>query len=199
MGQRQTPRTRLGEWHHRVHRGRRRGIEAAVDVAGLGDRGTVDGRDEPRRRPVRIRTDVPSAGGQVGTRDEAGRRVPHSVSRGRPGCARRRRRRGHLELERHRGAGDGEGRRPRHRQEHRRCRAGLRQLRDHRPRRDGAGAEDPRHGAGAQRADHRSLGSHHAVARRDGARGERNATSGLQHSVADRRGDYQPNSHRTRA
>ena len=25
------------------------------DVAGLGDRGTVDGRDEPRRRPVRIR------------------------------------------------------------------------------------------------------------------------------------------------
>ncbi len=40
--------------------------------------------------------------------------------------------------------GDGEGRRARHRQEHRRRRARLQQLRDHRPRRDGAGEEDPR-------------------------------------------------------
>ena len=38
-----------------------------------------------------------------------------------------------------------QGRRPRHRQEHRRRRAALQRLRGHRPRRDGAGAQDPRH------------------------------------------------------
>ena len=43
--------------------------------------------------------------------------------------------------------GDGQGRRARHRQEHRRRRARLQQLRDHRPRRHGAGDEDPRDGA----------------------------------------------------
>ena len=37
-----------------------------------------------------------------------------------------------------------QGRRPRHRQEHRRRRAPVQQLRGDRPRRDGAGAEDPR-------------------------------------------------------
>jgi 5-methyltetrahydrofolate--homocysteine methyltransferase len=37
-----------------------------------------------------------------------------------------------------------EGRRPRHRQEHRRRRAPVQQLRGHRPRRHGAGHEDPR-------------------------------------------------------
>ncbi len=41
-------------------------------------------------------------------------------------------------------ARDGEGRRARHRQEHRRRRARLQQLRGHRPRRDGAVREDPR-------------------------------------------------------
>ena len=41
--------------------------------------------------------------------------------------------------------GDRQGRRPRHRQEHRRRRARLQQLRGHRPRRHGAGGEDPRH------------------------------------------------------
>ena len=40
--------------------------------------------------------------------------------------------------------GDGQGRRARHRQEHRRRRAPVQQLRSDRPRRDGAGAEDPR-------------------------------------------------------
>ena len=94
----------------------------------------------------------------------------------------RRRWRGHFQLERHRGARHGEGRRPRHRQEHRRRRAGLRQLRDHRSRRDGAGAEDPRHGTRARRADHRPLRSHHSVARRDGARGQRDAAPGLRRS-----------------
>ena len=51
---------------------------------------------------------------------------------------------GHQRHDRHR---DGEGRRPRHRQEHRRRRAPVQQLRGDRPRSDGAGAEDPRHGA----------------------------------------------------
>ena len=37
--------------------------------------------------------------------------------------------------------GDRQGRRPRHRQEHRRRRSGLQQLRDHRPRRDGVRRE----------------------------------------------------------
>ena len=42
-------------------------------------------------------------------------------------------------------AGHGQGRRARHRQEHRRRRARLQQLRGDRPRRDGAGREDPGH------------------------------------------------------
>ncbi len=59
---------------------------------------------------------------------------------------------GHQRHDRH---GHGQGRRPRHRQEHRRRRAPVQQLRGHRPRRDGAGAEDPRHRQGARRR-HRS-------------------------------------------
>ena len=46
-------------------------------------------------------------------------------------------------------AGHRQGRRPRHRQEHRRRRARLQQLRGDRPRRDGAGRQDP---AGGDRA-----------------------------------------------
>ena len=46
--------------------------------------------------------------------------------------------------------GHGQGRRPRHRQEHRRRRAGLQQLRGHRPGRDGPLREDP--GNGRQRS-----------------------------------------------
>ena len=85
--------------------------------------------------------DVPAAGGEVRARDEEGRRLPHPVHRGRED---RRRRRAHQRHGRH---GDGQGRRPRHRQEHRRRRAAVQQLRRHRPRRHGAGAEDPRRGA----------------------------------------------------
>ena len=66
--------------------------------------------------------------------------------------------------------GDGQGRRARHRQEHRRRRAPVQQLRRHRSRRDGAGAEDPRHRARAQRRRDRAVRAHHAVARGDGAR-----------------------------
>ena len=53
--------------------------------------------------------------------------------------------------------GDRQGRRARHRQEHRRRRARLQQLRGHRPRRHGAGAEDPRHGAPRERRHHRPV------------------------------------------
>ena len=49
--------------------------------------------------------------------------------------------------QRHDRDGDGQGRRPRHRQEHRRRRPAVQQLRGHRPRGDGARAEDPRHRA----------------------------------------------------
>ena len=58
-----------------------------------------------------------------------------------------------------------------------------------RPRRDGAGAEDPRHGARAQRRSRRPLGAHHAVARGDGARRARDAAARDDAAAADRRRD----------
>ena len=74
--------------------------------------------------------DVPAAGGQERARDEAGGRLPRAVHGGRSedGAARAGQDR----------ARDGQGRRPRHRQEHRRRRARLQQLRGRRPRRHGA-------------------------------------------------------------
>ena len=109
------------------------------------------------------------AGREVGSGDEAGRRVPHAVHRGR-------RRRGRRLQGRHGAPRDGEGRRPRHRQEHRRRGARLFELRDHRPRRDGAGADDPRHGTRAQCRRDRAVRPDHAVARRDGQGGGRDGT-----------------------
>ena len=75
------------------------------------------------------------------------------------------RRQGH---QRHDRDGHRQGRRPRHRQEHRRRGAAVQQLRGHRPRRDGAGPEDPRHRARGRRRHHRALRPDHAVAGRDG-------------------------------
>ena len=46
------------------------------------DRGPADGRDEDRRRPVRLRPDVPAAGGEERPGDEAGRRLPGAVHGG---------------------------------------------------------------------------------------------------------------------
>ena len=78
---------------------------------------------------------------------------------------------------RHDPARHGEGRRPRYRQEHRRRRARVQQLPRRRSGRDGAGRPHPgRCGRGAGR-DCRALGPHHAVARRDGARGGRDAAA----------------------
>ena len=95
----------------------------APGVAGGSDRGSADGRHERGRRPVRLRQDVPAAGRQVGARDEAGRRLPHTVPRGRARGHDRGRRSGRRQLEGHGRARHREGRRPRHRQEHRRRRA----------------------------------------------------------------------------
>ena len=49
LGQRQAAGTCVGEWHHRVHRGRRRRGAVAPPLAGFGDRRSVDGRDEHGR------------------------------------------------------------------------------------------------------------------------------------------------------
>ena len=86
-------------------------------------------------------------------------------------------------------ARDGEGRRPRHRQEHRRRRPRLQQLRGARPRRDGAGADDPRHGARAGLRHRRPLRADHAVARRDGRRRARDGAARPRPAAHHRRGD----------
>ena len=75
------------------------------------------------------------AGGEVGPRDEEGRRLPPAVHGA--GEARQPRVR-HGQGTRQDRDGHRQGRRPRHRQEHRRRRARLQRLRGHRPRRDGA-------------------------------------------------------------
>ena len=84
---------------------------------------------------------------------------------------------------------DRQGRRARHRQEHRRRRARLQQLRGDRPRRDGPGRHDPRHGGRRGRAGGRALRPDHAVARRDGARGEGDGAARARPAAADRRRD----------
>ena len=43
------------------------------------DRRPADGRHEHRRRPVRLRPDVPAAGGEIGAGDEAGGRLSDAV------------------------------------------------------------------------------------------------------------------------
>ena len=77
------PRPRQG--HRRPRGGRHRGA-ARRDRRGRrsadrGDRGSADGRDERRRRPVRRRQDVPAPGGQERPRDEEGGRLPHPLHR----------------------------------------------------------------------------------------------------------------------
>ena len=57
----------------------------------VGHRRAADGRHERRRRSVRRGQDVPAAGGEVGARDEEGRRLPDAVHGGREGGDGRRR------------------------------------------------------------------------------------------------------------
>ena len=92
--------------------------------------------------------------------------------------------------------GHREGRRPRHRQEHRRRGAALQQLRGDRPRRDGAGGQDPRHRRRAGLRPDRPVGPDHALARRDGARGEGDGAARPREAAADRRRHHQPPAHR---
>ena len=66
-------------------------------------------------------------------------------------------------------AGHGQGRRARHRQEHRRRRAPVQQLRGHRPRRHGALRQDPGNRAPGAGGHHRPERADHAVAGGDGA------------------------------
>ena len=185
---------RAGQRHHRIHRRRHRGGAAGGRAAAARHRRPADGRHERRRRPVRRGQDVPAAGGEVGPRDEAGGRLPaalHGGGEATPMASAAGARVGRQDPD-----GDGQGRRPRHRQEHRRRRARLQQLRDHRPRRHGAGdrrsCETAREREGRH---HRPVRPDHAVARRDGACRRRDGARGLRHPAADRRRDHQPRAH----
>ena len=103
------------------------------------------------------------------------------------------RRQGH---QRHHRDGDGQGRRPRHRQEHRRRRAAVQQLRGHRPRRDGAGAEDPRHRRRGRGRPDRAVRPDHALARRDGQLRQRDAAPRAVDPAAGGRRDDESCAHR---
>ena len=92
--------------------------------------------------------------------------------------------------QRHDHHGDGEGRRPRHRQEHRRGRPAVQQLRSDRPRCDGARPEDPGRGEGAQRRHHRAVRPDHPVPGRDGQLRRRDGTRGAGDPAADRWRDH---------
>ena len=166
---------RAGARHQRLHRSRYRGGPQGGEQTHRGDRRAADGRHERGRRPVRCGQDVPAAGGEVGARDEAGRRLSATF----PGGGEESLGSGFQARRRQGGDGDGEGRRARHRQEHRRRRAPVQQLRGDRSRRDGAGAEDPGDGQAREGRHHRAVGADHAVARRDVPRGGRDGARGL--------------------
>ena len=78
---------RAGQGHRRVrgvrHRGAPRRDLRARRPPDRGHRGPADGRHERRRRPVRLRQDVPAPGGEVRPGDEEGGGLPHPVHRGR--------------------------------------------------------------------------------------------------------------------
>ncbi len=170
-----------GERHRRVRRRRHRGGAPGGRAAAGRHRGAADGRHERRRRPVRRRQDVPAAGRQVGARDEEGRGSPRAVHRA--GTGRR------LPQQRPHRARHGQGRRARHRQEHRRRRAAVQQLRGDRPRRHGVLRPHTRGRRARKRQHHRPVRPDYPVARRDGARRERNAAAQVRPAAPDRRRD----------
>ena len=177
--------------HRRLHRGGHRGGAAAPRAPARRDRRAAHARHAGRRRPLRQRQDVPPAGRQERARDEARRRVPRAVHGGGEAEGRLRRPRAGQGRPR-----DGQGRRARHRQEHRRRRARLQQLRGDRPRRDGAVRQDPRHRARRGRGRRRALRADHAVARRDGQRRARDGAARPRPAAADRRRDDVEAAHR---
>ena len=132
---RQAARARARTRDRRLHRGGHRGGAHGLGEAARRDRGPADGRDEGRRRPLRLRPDVPAAGREERAGDEACGRVSRAVYGRGEGADREQRPRAGEDRPR-----NGQGRRARHRQEHRRRRARLQQLRGDRPRRDGARA-----------------------------------------------------------
>ena len=160
-----------------------------VRAASGNHRRTADGRDESGRRFVRRRQDVPAAGRQERARHEEGRRVSDALhGRRKSACVTR----GH----RYQGAGksaDGhrQGRCPRHRQEHRRRGAWMQQLRGHRPGRDGPDRQDSSAGPRRKGRHDRTQRAHHAVARRNGVRRERDGTAWLHAASLNRRRDDQ--------
>ena len=157
----QAARARAGARHHRFHHRRHRGGARFSQAPARRDRRPADGRHERGRRPVRLRKNVPAAGGEIRARDEAIGRVSDAVY----GQGKVRQRQRPEQFQRQGAARDREGRRARYRQEHRRRRASVQQLRSARSRRDGAGGEDP--GNREQRAGrhHRAVRPDHAVAR----------------------------------
>ena len=84
---REAARARARPRDRRLHRGRHRGGAAGAAAAARRDRGAADGRHARRRRPLRLRADVPAAGRQVRARDEARGRVPRAVHGGRAATA----------------------------------------------------------------------------------------------------------------
>ena len=186
---------RAGARHHRFHRGRRRGSAHARHAAARCDRRPADGRHEHRRRSVRLRQNVSAAGGEIRAGDEAGGRLSDAVH----GEGKRRApaggRRGRTLVQRQDRDGDGQGRRARHRQEHRRRRAPVQQLRGDRSRRHGAGGEDSGNRARREGRHHRPVRADHAVARRDVPRRGRDGAAGLRAAADDRRRHHQPRAH----
>ena len=173
----------------RLRRVRHRGGAPEVRPAARRDRGPADGRDERGGRPLRLRQDVPAAGREERPCHEEGRRLPDALP-GEGEAGERRPVRGQ-DRARH-----GQGRRPRHRQEHRGRGPAVQQLRDRRPRRDGAVRQDPGSGARLGRRHRGPFRPDHAVARGDGPRGARDGPPGLHQAPADRRRDHEPDAHR---
>ena len=134
LGGAQAARTCAGQGHRRLYRRRYRGNATGTAAPDRGDRRPADGRDERRRRSVRVGQDVSAAGREIGARDEEGGRAPAAFHRG----GERTRREGQGQGR----DGDREGRRPRHRQEYRRRGAPVQRVRDRRSGRDGAVVED---------------------------------------------------------
>ena len=167
--------------HRRLHRGGRRGGEAALRQAARGDRGTADGWDADRRRPLRRREDVPATGREVRARDEEGGRLPRAVHAGGEGATRAGRLRAGHHRDRH-----GQRGRPRHREEHRGRRPRLQQLPGRRPRRDGTGRDHLGRCRAGEGGRDRALRPDHALVDRDGERGDGDATARSEVPIADR-------------
>ena len=150
----------------------------------------ADGRHERGRRPVRRRQDVPAAGGEIGARDETGGGASAALHRSRQAGRRRAKRKGKIVMATVKGDVHDIGKNI----------VGvvlrLQRLRSHRPRRDGAGAEDSRRRARAQGRHHRPVRADHALAGRNGARRQGDAAPGLHDSAADRRRDHLARPHR---